>query len=327
MDELDMSGVDAMRRSEVRTRVGVVRAFLELASPSESDRRTHADLLGLSVNQFMALVRAWRMHGSPAKMAGAGGHRGGARRPSRISVAKVAKDEAAKIIDKIGPGAPLARISEMVADRCAAMKVAPPSRSTLWNMVMSRRKDVQGRDQGMIIGACAVRLPMLIDDSVVLPTLALAVRADDGAIIAAALSNADWSGFVAEIAGVQPNVRIDQALGSAAGVDGVTPVLSTVARSTISRIVGRGIGKIGLVYQPSKAVAPERLLRTKEDQPLSSSDAREVVAAAVEQHNKGRDVGPLLWIDAINCSSAALGASTGREEEHAAPSRSTVRSN
>ncbi|MEO7469167.1 MAG: hypothetical protein ABIV36_19310 [Sphingobium limneticum] len=298
MDELDLSGVDALRRSEVIRRIGVVKDFLADPNPTDASRKSHADLLGLGVSQFLALVRAWRTHKSAAMMAGSGAHRGGSRRPSRISVPKAAKEEAARIIAEMGPDAPVVRITEAVFARCEQLNVTAPSRSTLWNMVMASRKRPHGEDDGIVLGICAVRLPMASDDGVTLPFLTLAVHTGDGAILAAALEDANWIRFVTGVSSGEREVRVDQSLLPANGVAGVSAIKATAARSAISRILGRGIVDVGLIYQPSRAIAPERLLRTKEDRPLVPCEIREVVSAAIARHNEERNANGPIWVDA-----------------------------
>ncbi|WP_206240463.1 hypothetical protein [Novosphingobium terrae] len=288
MKEIDLSGVDAMRRPEARRRVGVVVDFLRIASPTDADRADHAAKLGLSVNQFSALVRAWRMHGSAAKLAGSGAHRGSSRRPSRLSVPAKAKDEAKRIIAAMGVDAPFVRIHEAVLARCVELKVSPPSRSTLWNMVMASRSQPHDGGEGIVVGTCAIRLPMLREGDIVMPMISLAVRTADGAVVAAALGNGQWSEFLACKATEAMPVRADMALLHAGQVDGVTAVLPSAARTELSRVVGRGIAGIKLLYQPSKAIKPARLLKTKDDQPLTEADMHDVVFAALSRHNESR---------------------------------------
>ena len=298
MDELDLSGVDAMRRSEVMRRVGVVKDFLADSMPTDASKKLHADLLGLSVSQFMALVRAWRIHKSAAMMAGSGAHRGNPRRPSRISVPKAAKEEADRVIAEMGPDAPFVRINEAVVARCDLLEVTPPSRSTLWNMVMASRKRPHGDHGGMVVGTCAVRLPMQLEGGLALPSLTLAVRAGDGAILAAALDEADWIKFIMSASSSDQEVRVDQSLLRGDHVEGIVAIKATAARSAISRILGRGIVNVGLIYQPSRAIAPERLLRTKEDHPLDKLEIRKVVVAAIARHNEERNADGPIWVDA-----------------------------
>ena len=71
-----MTGVDPLRLGEVRRRVAVVKSYLALEEPTDAHRKDHAEQLGLSVNQFLALVRAWREHGRAVAMSGAGAAKG-----------------------------------------------------------------------------------------------------------------------------------------------------------------------------------------------------------------------------------------------------------
>jgi hypothetical protein len=307
MDELDLSGVDALRWPEVRRRVDVVRDFLKIAAPTEADQAASAGRLGLSVNQFMALVRAWRQHRSAAMIAGSGAHRGAARSPSRLSVQKEAREASWQVIDEIGADGSFAHIHREVQTRCANQKLSPPSRSTLWNMVMSRRKGRRGADGGIVVGTCRVRLPMEHDGAITLPPLTIAVRLGDGGIVAVALSVQDWSEFLSAAALRGSPIRVDEELlrSPTRPSEGIIPVGGTVARSSLSRALGRGIDSVQLIYQPSRAVPAERLLKTKDDRPLSTRDMREVVVRAVARHNAARGAALATWVDSVSASPAS----------------------
>lgn len=305
MSELDMRGVDPLRWEEVRRRVAVVKAYLAIPFPTETDRKAHADQLDRSVNQFMALVRAWREHRSAAKVAAAGAHRHAARRPSRLAIDRTAKDEAARIIETIGTDAPLAGIVGAVNARCMALGLKPPSRSTLWNMAVASRKG-RGGESGILVATCPVRLPMASEGDITLPTLTLAVRTDDGSVLAAALRNADWETAITDLAAAaagDATVRADRALltqkRSASVTASIEPLPGVKARSAMSRILGSGVDDLRLIYQPSKAISPERLLTTKQDSPLSPEDVRLVVTAAVARHNAARKALDAVWLDAV----------------------------
>lgn len=300
MDELDLSGVDAMRRPEVRRRVNVVRDFLNIVAPTEADKVASAKSLGLSVNQFMALVRAWLAYGSAAKLAGSGAHRGATRRPSRLSVPAEAKQQALKVIEEVGADSPFVDVHRLVRARCAELKLAPPSRSTLWNMVMDCRKGRRGDDRSLVVGTCFVRLPTVAGETIELPSLTMAVRAGDGAIVAAGLSRSGWTTFLISVATSGASLQVDKNLLASAELipsEVVVPIAGTAARSSMARILGRGIDNLHLIYQPSRAVPPQRLLKTKDDRPLSLQDAREMVDAAIARHNHIRGAAAVLWVD------------------------------
>lgn len=312
MDELDLSGVDPLRWDEVRRRVSVVKDYLSLPFPTNLDQKAHANQLDLSVNQFMALVRVWREYRSAARMAASGAHRRGSRRPSRLSLDPRTKDATAAVIDELGPNASLSSIMRLVEERCGALGVRAPSRGTVWNMAMSARQGHDSGETGIVIGTCSVRLPMATPDGTVLPSLTIAVRAADGAILAAALEPADWRSTAATIASTavaDAQVRAASDLLTskrpAEGPNGVTPIPAVKARSAISRILGRSVDGIALIYQPSKALAPERLLTTKQDRPLSRTDVRTLVTGAIAKHNAARNARDAAWIDAATTSTSA----------------------
>lgn len=312
MEELDMSGVDPLRYDEVRRRVAVVKDYLALPLPTEADQKVHATRLDLSVNQFMALVRVWRDYRSAAKMAASGAHRGETRQPSRLALDPKAREATAEVIGELGPTASLTQIMRIVEERCEALGVRAPSRGTVWNMAMEARQGHDSGEVGIVVGTCGVRMPMATPDGLVLPALTIAVRASDGVILAAALEEADWQTATATIASsavADTQVRAASdllALKRSASIrTGVTPIPNVKARSAISRILGRSIDSIGLIYQPSKALAPERMLTTKQDRALSPVDARALIMAAIDRHNAARDARDAVWIDAPTASKGA----------------------
>ncbi|KHA65171.1 hypothetical protein [Sphingomonas sp. Ant20] len=302
MEKIDMDGVDPLRWAEVRRRADVIRKYLAVEDADEVHRKEHARLLGLSPNQFMALVRAWREHeGRAARLAGSGAKRGAPRRRTRLAVPHESKTVAAAIIDELGGSAPFVDINRRVAEKCLAQGLTPPSRSTVWNMVMSRRSTQAGPLKGVVVGTCRVRLPVQAGTVIAMPSLTLAVRSEDGAVLAASMSepNDGWSDFLFRLVAAEEDVRIDETLSPLLPDDGhrsrsITP---TAARSALSRVLGRGIERLRLVYVASKAIAPERLLTTREDRPLSPGDAHVIVADALTRHNGARQIPPPIWID------------------------------
>lgn len=304
MEELDMSGVDPLRYDEVRRRVAVVKEYMALPLPTDQDQKAHGARLGLSANQFKALVRVWRDYGSAAKMSGSGAHRRGTRAPNRLAVDPRAKEVAAQVITELGSTATVAKVSSLVGTRCEALGLTPPSDSTIWNMVRAKRQTGDSGVDGIVIGTCMIQLPMAMPGGLAQPMLTVAVRAEDKAIIAASLQSADWqSAAVTIAASTQPGtrVRVDKDLLSlkraASIAKCVEPVPAAKARSAMSRILGFGIDDLPLIFRPSKAVSPERLLTTKVDRPLSPQDVRTIVMAAVARHNAARDARDASWID------------------------------
>lgn len=305
MEQIDMEGVDPLRWAEVRRRADVIRKYLAIDSADDVDRKEHAALLGLSSNQFMALVRAWREHeGRAARLAGSGARRGAPRRRTRLAVPRESKTVASAIIDELGASAAFVEVNRRVAETCMAQGLTPPSRSTVWNMVMERRSTQAGSAGGVVMGTCRVRLPVQEGTVTVMPSLTLAVRAEDGTVLAASMSKPDdgWAGFLSLLVASDEDLRIDETMTPLLPDDceRSRPIAPTAARSALSRILGRGIDRLRLVYVASKAVAAERLLTTREDRPLSREDARAIVLAALTRHNAARHNPPPIWIGAAS---------------------------
>ncbi len=301
MQDIDMTGVDPLRWTETRRRVGVVVEFVAIDMPTETDRKRHAERLGLSVNQFMALVRAWRTHRNAASIACSGAYRGASRRPSRLSVDGEAKAIAARVIEENGPNAPFVSLVAAVMARCGQVGCVPPSRSTIWNMVSRKRQTAMREDGGVVVATCRVRLPVDVDGLIDLPTIVLAVRIGDGAVLAAAMpaGSIGWAGIVRHVAGCGTEVRIDESLLTQQNPIEVAirPISPTAARSEMSRILGRGLDNVRLVYRANRGITAEGLLKTREDSPLAMDDARHIVAAAITRHNVTRGGLPTVWVD------------------------------
>ncbi len=126
-DDLDMSGVDPLRINEVRRRVAVVKSYLTLTGPTDADKNTHAVQLGLSVNQFLALVRAWREHGRAVAISGAGAAKGTPRPNGRRNLPVASKKAAQDVIATLGPEVSLVETVRLVKERrgSASASAAP----------------------------------------------------------------------------------------------------------------------------------------------------------------------------------------------------------
>lgn len=301
--DLDMAGVDPLRLGEVRRRVGVVKSYLSLRDPSDAHRRDHAEQLGLSVNQFLALVRAWREHGRAVAISCAGAAKGKTRPKSARNLPAASKAAAADVIAKIEPDTSLVETIRLVKEACNAIRVISPSRSTIWNMVMAHRRlsAVPGHN-GTAVSQCHVRVPVILNDCIEFPKIALVVDRSTGAIIAVAMDgDAAMASTLAagiELRSHSEPIIVDAELATSiqhyTSVS-LTPVASTVARTETAKILGRGFGSLDLIYQASRTIKPAGMLRSKKDSPLSQADARQAIAHHLLAHNSARGAGsPLL---------------------------------
>ncbi|WP_137864595.1 MULTISPECIES: hypothetical protein [unclassified Sphingomonas] len=75
MKEVDLSGIDPLRRDEVRRRIGILQRYLALKSPTKADAEHHAKQIGIGVQQFYRLAKVWRIKGEPEAVGA--GTRGG----------------------------------------------------------------------------------------------------------------------------------------------------------------------------------------------------------------------------------------------------------
>jgi hypothetical protein len=304
--DMDMTGVDPLRLAEVRRRVAVVKSFIALTEPTDADRKTHAMELRLSVNQFLALVRAWREHGRAVAISCAGAAKGTPRPNGRRNLPVASKAAAQEVIATLGPEVSLVETVRRVREKCGAIRVAAPSRNTIWNMLMAHRRagGATGR-KGVVVCRCHVRLPVATATGVDFPEIAIAVDLSDGIILAATLdgdraSAAHVVSAARRRSGGQP-VPIDEDIVLLAGASAhtrVRPVKGTAARAMVASVLGRGFGTLDLIYRRSLSIDPAALLRSRKDAPVDPEDARRVIAEQLIRHNAARGAKPPVWLTA-----------------------------
>ncbi|MBD8640269.1 hypothetical protein [Sphingomonas sp. CFBP 13733] len=294
MKALDMSGVDPLRWAEVRERVAVVVAYLTINGPTEDDRMDHAARLGLGRTQFLKLVRAWRAHETAVAIAGAKPKREKARTGWR-ALPPASEGVMRETLERLGPDVRPSVATAAVTAALKAKGLQSPDRSTVWRRLMAIRRD-RGyvADAGdVVVAECRVRLPVLADGTISMPSLLIAARASDGRIAAAlplAGERPDMSGFAkAALAASRSGcLTADRAFAAAFGcVEGVRQVGPGTARTTLSRVVGRRLGRLELQFNRTSRPV-ERLLRTEDDRPLDLADARLALENAIAQHNEAR---------------------------------------
>ena len=294
-DCLDLAGVDPLRINEVRRRVAVVRAYLAEPAPDERARRRHAALLGLSVSQFLALVRAWREHGRAVAMSGAGAARGKPRAAVPRSLPTKSKDAALAVIASLGPDVAHVDAVKAVEARCASLGTKTPSRSTIWNIIMSVRRDAAQRTsiEGIIVSRCHVKIPVETTGATLFPWIVMVVDSADGEILAAAMGEERLvqatilSGLRRR--GPECEVVMDSEIATALPSPGKYKLVKpSVARTVTTKVLGRGFGSIELIYHLSRAIDPERSLRARKDTPLQQEDVHRVIWNELSAHNAAR---------------------------------------
>jgi hypothetical protein len=307
MKELDLSGVDPLRRAEVLRRIGVLDRYLGLSDPIATDAASHADEIGIGVQQFYRLARIWRIHRDPG-LVGAG-KRGG-RRTRRGGVASEAATIVADVIRETGAQASQSIILERVAERCEAAGVKAPSRGAVWTYVMDARSTGPFRGDGparIAVGRIWAKLPVAVGDRAIFPEVSLALLLPDRLVLGfdiscnmhhrASPSLALARGFAAAKGGLDA-VAV---LADAGDVDDLSAVhlarlgtLPTPSQRSVSRIMseqlGRSIGRLGIMHRVHRAKA-ERLLKAGSARPVDCDAARAEIERAVSAHNDALKAG------------------------------------
>ncbi|WP_120108132.1 hypothetical protein [Tsuneonella suprasediminis] len=294
----DLSGVDPLKLTEIRRRVAVVRSYLRIAEPDEGDRAEHASKLDLSINQFLALVRAWSLQEKASALSGSGASKGAPRPKGRRNLPVASKTAAQEVIAAADANASLIEIVDRVAERCGKLGVATPSRSTIWNMLMEARRASPGTDNhATVISRCHVKLPVQKARHLVYPDLTLAVSEANGEIIFASLGDHDLDADKLTEAlkdGLLTGpFKIDSEIAASLQLPEMVDfqaMKATAARTATARILGRGIGSLDLIYHRSRSREPHELLRSKKDAPLSSEDAFHIIVEQIDAHNAARNM-------------------------------------
>ena len=305
MTEIDLSGVAPLRRAETRRRVQVIREYLGILKPTAADRDAAAQKLGLGTQQFMNLVRAWRLHGSAAAISKAGANAGAPRSTRRRGLPPATRAAAEAALRALPPNATHKEAIAAVHAMCGRRNTRPPSNSMIsyLRLAIRRREPTAGGEPGVVIGRAIAALPIVVREGVVLPEIAVAASCSDGRVIAAMIVDkgagppeafkaaaSAWSAVLSEPVTIGAD---DEAL--AALFKNPTIVSRFSASRLLAKALGRGIDGIRLSYGPLSSTDPKRALRATADEPLEKHDAIVTLEAAVTAHNSPRmSVAPAL---------------------------------
>lgn len=296
--DIDLSRVAPLRRAEVRRRISVIRRYLDIVKPSEADRAAAANALGIGVQQFMNLVRAWAAHGEAVAIAKAGRNAGASRSPRRRGLPLATRTAAEGALRDLPRSASHKEAIAAVRAACQRHRTRPPSDSMVSYLRLELRRKSPPADgaAGLLIGRAIASLPVLTGTEMALPEVALAIDLSDGTVVAAAIVKSDGAPLrhfalsVAEAAaGKSGAVTVgadDQAL--AATLPGSQTVSRFAAGRQLAKAIGRGIGAVRLTYGPLASTDPRRQLRAQADAPLSMADAEAAITTAVTIHNSAR---------------------------------------
>ncbi len=258
--------------------------------------------LDLSVNQFLALVRAWSQHEKASALSGAGAAKGSPRPKGRCSLPAASRDAAKEVVNAADADTSLVEIVRQVSERCGRLGVATPSRSTIWNMLMESRRASLGTDNdATVISRCHVRLPVRSGGRLEFPRLVLAVDEASGAIIFAAIEGGtQWMEAMVEAirdetltGALKVDEEIVDVLHAPEGTE-LQAIKATAARTATARILGRGFGSLDLIYQRTRSRQPKDMLQSRKDAPLSSEDALRIIVEQLDAHNAARNMEPAI---------------------------------
>ena len=305
-----MSGVDPMRRREIRRRVTVMRDFLSGEHRTAVDKAAAAGSLGLSADQFSRLVRSWRTHGQARLLAGAAADtRRGRRRTGGI--ADEVRTTVASVVADLGSDARNKAVRDAVVERCVGLGLRPPSNGTIWNMLMEARRreeppgtrpDGPGAVDELIVGRLWFDLPVDVGSGLIVRPEALTAVSSIGRRIAAIdlACGPQTSPLLDQLldrldrlAGPQGGRRIVVTSFELDAIDGEPAgfrhglEIDEDAQGRLARLIGRGIGRLDVHYRMPRKPAI-RHLAARHDSPLTPTEAEETIAAAIRDHNVGR---------------------------------------
>ena len=301
MSELDLSGIDPLRRGEVRRRIGVLDRYLAIKRPTRADAERHAGEIGIGVAQFYRLAKAWRLHSKP-QMVGVGER--GRPRTRRDGVPEKSRSIVVEVIGERGADAKLADLLREVARRCEAAGTVTPSRGALWTYVMDARATSPIRTnepRRIVVGRVWAELPTLHGDGNMFPEVTIAMLLPERTIIGSDVSLDPGKRGSAALAlarafATMGDVPADlQVEVSAADREEVLPVhLARLGRepllggrstgTTIASNLGRMVGGLRILHRPHTA-NPDRLLAARSVAPLDGDTAGTEVDRAIRRHN------------------------------------------
>lgn len=306
MQDIDLSGVDPRRWGETRRRIEIIREWIAGGRHTKQEGNEYAERIGLNYKQFMRLVSAWKKHGDPAKLDGAGMKRG-ERRESRMPEAT-----SQAVLDAIAALGPDARFVDVAAEagrRCRDAGTPSASTGMIHYLLMRARQQAGPRtgDKEILIGRVGCRMPIINGDQIVAtPELIVAVLAPEGIIVAHELVEQDRVAAAASVlsqvlAQVLPEALAQPASSKAwkgrpiilakeldvgSKLARSMPALLKVAPGSpeLARLLGSYIGTIPIRHRIRAAnFAPAAV-----DAPLTPADARCAIGIAVHAHNAAR---------------------------------------
>lgn len=300
MTKPDLSGIDPLRVPEARRRIAAIEEYLALPSPTTADAAKHAARVDLSRWQFLRLVRVWRDHRDAHLLVI--GKRGKATR--QYGVDTRATEIMEEVVGVTGGAADLALVAVEVEKRCASEGINPPARGTIYNKIREARAGSGGHVDGpprIVVGRMWFHLPVEGQPATAMPTLLVATLLPERLVIAHQLS----TDFVSPpsvralvedlVSRREPGAQARQLLIEAddrrvaaavfehAGLQ-VGAHYRSVQRE-ISRAFGGRLGSLKAIYRRGLARPTTKKVLSRQDEPLTHAEIREVIEAVIAANN------------------------------------------
>lgn len=301
MDGLDLSEVDPLKWVEVRRRAAAVNEYLGLANPTAADRERYAAMLDLGAHQFSNLVKTWLAHRDAVALA-PGMRRARRSRSRRDGVDPRARVIARTVIADLGAATSLPVLIGEIARRCAADKIQPPSRGTVWLLAVEARGKGGAAPEAIVVARAHLRLPVDTGRGIVFPEVVVAAEVPTGRIVDIVMLRplGDFDARrVAEAittAGSASDLTIIARRGD---VSALTRYLGPRQRfrivsdgeaaRTLSQALGKRIGLVEIAFRPP-SVRPATVMSSGRDRPPSVKDAELVLLIARDRHNAELDL-------------------------------------
>lgn len=311
MDEPDLAGIDPARLPEVRRRLRLVRGYIA-GRRTAAERASAAAELGVSVGQFMRLVRAWLEHGEAKRLHGAGRPQGQPRRSDRMTPAvRAVLEEALK---RTGPTTRAADLLADVRSHCRTLDLDPPAGSTV-HCHLQRSRETTGAipeiPAAIVVAPCQLRFAVRSAESVGRATALIAATQPKGFVVAAVIGmdgetpaslSAVTDGIAAHStagAARRPVLVHPRALGGAATADRATIDVapSGSAGLALSAMLGGRLGTLRIVFGAQSDRDLRQQGRSRLNRPVPLADAGLALAAAVDAHNAARGGTPAYAVE------------------------------
>lgn len=293
-----MDGIEPVRRTAILNRAAVLKRYCAIPHPTEAETASHAAMIGVSVNRFLTIVKAWRA--LPRAEAIDGAKVKPDRTPKLHDAAMAVLQEA---IQTLGPSGSITELEAFVRTRCEAKGIEPPSMAAVHYRVMKARSETNlGVDgAGFVVFQCRAQIPVSTQGKIVFPWLTGAIALPTKSIIHPSVS-------IGEPEILEPLVckLLDERGRTRGGAPIYVPatkrrklspkirkeVISAGTHLTASMLLGSRLGNMTIFHRPYPGMHSKlaRRLGGQMNSALHAEDAKAAIIQAVETHNAAHAV-------------------------------------